>query len=413
MATPARLFVDPRRPSRLAPETLRPLRQRLAQHVEASVLDLLDPERLQALAEDLRAIEKARVHHPGLVIGSLVLSAFQQPSDTGGRWLDAQTIYEQLGGHPSSDTAFRSYGLKMLPVMQCLLQRRMRALQAQTKNEALRGRLAAFSDVLVPDGCAFKLASVLAGFFPGTGTPAELKLHAVYSFKTEVATVEMTAGRVHDTKGFAPTTWEPGALYIWDLGFNDERRFVEAALAGAVPLQRLKSTSNPRVVAVYDAQGAKRVPSRPMRLDEASQALAPSEGVFDADVLLSGEQGRDVTARVVCVPHGGEDRYYLTTLPRTIFTPHDVAELYRLRWEVELFFRAWHGTTRMDAVRRLTNPKSVQMHVVSSLLAMVLVRDVHQGLEKLQQRQEADEMAPAPRRQARVSVSPATQAISP
>ncbi len=60
MAAPARLFVDPRRPSRLAPEILRPLRQRLAQHVEASVLGLLDPDRLQALTEDLRAIEKAR-----------------------------------------------------------------------------------------------------------------------------------------------------------------------------------------------------------------------------------------------------------------------------------------------------------------------------------------------------------------
>ncbi|MGH9733028.1 MAG: transposase [Candidatus Acidiferrales bacterium] len=30
----------------------------------------------------------------------------------------------------------------------------------------------------------------------------------------------------------------------------------------------------------------------------------------------------------------------MTTLPRTSFSPHDVAELYRVRWEVELFFKA-------------------------------------------------------------------------
>jgi Transposase DDE domain len=412
MPAPAQLFVDPRRSLGLSPETFQPLRQRLAQHVESSVLDLLDPDRLLALAEDLRAVEKARVHHPGLVIGSLVLSAFQQPSDTGGRWLDAQTIYEQLGGLPSADTGFRRYCHKMLPVMQCLLNRRLAALQKQTQDEALRGRLSAFADVLVPDGCAFKLASVLAGFFPGTGTPAELKLHAVYSFKTDVATVEMSPGRVHDTKGFVPTTWQKGALYIWDLGFNDEARFVDAALAGAVVLQRLKSTANPVVLAIYDALGAKRVPSRRMRLDEASQALAPAEGVFDADVRLRDDDGREVVARVVCVPHGGEDRYYLTTLPRSIFTPHDVAELYRLRWEVELFFRAWHGTTRMDAVRRLSNAKSVEVHVVASLLAMTLVRDIHQGLQRLQRIEEEETMGPGGRRQAQAS-KPAEQAFPP
>jgi hypothetical protein len=36
-------------------------------------------------------------------------------------------------------------------------------------------------DVLIPDGCAFKVARALSGLHPGTGTAAELKLHAVYS----------------------------------------------------------------------------------------------------------------------------------------------------------------------------------------------------------------------------------------
>jgi hypothetical protein len=412
MAAPAKLFVDPRRSLRLSSELFRPLKHRLAFHVESAVLDLLDPDRLQALAEDLRVVEKARVHHPGLVIGSVILSAFQQPSDTGGRWLDAQTIHEQLGGLPSSDNGFRGYVLKMQPVMACLLKRRMAALLKDTKDTALRGRLAAFSDVLVPDGCAFKLASVLAGFFPGTGTPSELKLHAVYSFKADTATIHQTAGRVHDSKGFTPTVWEAGALYIWDLGFNDEERFVQAARAGAVPLQRLKSKANPRVLAVYDGQGGKQVPKRRMHLDEASQTLAPAEGAFDADVELRDEEGNTVVGRVVCVPHQGEDRYYVTMLPRSMFTPHDVAELYRLRWEVELFFRAWHGVARMDRVHRLTNAKSVEAHVTASLLAMTLVRDIHHRLEQLQRDEEEEQVGPGSHRQARTS-EPAEQAFSP
>jgi IS4 transposase len=62
------------------------------------------------------------------------------------------------------------------------------------------------------------------------------------------------------------------------------------------------------------------------------------ERVLDLDVVITDDR-RSVLARVVCVPFGGQDRYYVTTLPRDVFTPHDVAELYRLRWEVYLFFR--------------------------------------------------------------------------
>ena len=56
--------------------------------------------------------------------------------------------------------------------------------------------------------------------------------------------------------------------------------------------------------------------------------------MLDLDVEIEDNKGRVVQARVVCVPFGGQDRYYLTTLPRAIFTPHDIAELYRIRWEV-------------------------------------------------------------------------------
>ena len=42
-----------------------------------------------ARAEDLRLKERDRVHHIGLVVDALVLSALQRSSDTNGRLLDA------------------------------------------------------------------------------------------------------------------------------------------------------------------------------------------------------------------------------------------------------------------------------------------------------------------------------------
>ena len=364
-----------------------PLRVRFAPYVERSVLDMLDPERIDALAEDMRVVKRHRKHHSGLLVCGLILSAFHQ-SEVEGRWLDAAAFYREMGGPETGTTSIRNMGRKMLPVMQKMLQRRMKQLAEEAKTSELRGRLEAFHDVLIPDGCAFKLASVLSGISPGTGQPAELKLHTVYSVKARTAVeVTPTAGSVHDSDGFWPT-WQAGALYITDLGYQNVDRFVEGALANAHLLQRLKSNHNPEIVASYGPTGARRVvrdaDGCSVRLEEAlAMGLVHRSEQLDLDVRLVDSKGRTVIARVVCVPTEGEDRYYLTTLLRSVFTPCDIAELYRIRWEVELFFRNWKGGVRMDHVHRLRNPTSLAVAVTASMLAALLSRDLHAALEAL------------------------------
>lgn len=371
------------RPS--SPADGEPLLAKFAPYVERSVVAMLDPDRIDMVAEDLRAVQRRRKHRAGLLVCSLVLSAFRGQSDIEGRWLDAAASYRDVGGPDGGMTAFRMFARKLLPVMQTLLRRRMTQIVAEAKTTELRGRLQAFADVLIPDGCAFKLASVLSGISPGTGQPAELKLHAVYSVKAQTAqSVTATAGSVHDSDEFWPT-WESGALYIWDLGYQSVDRFVDGAFAGAHLLQRLKDKHNPIIVATYGPSGARRAihdaDGERVRLEDALAAgMVHKSEQLDLDVELVDKRRRTVIARVVCVPTDGEDRYYLTTLPRETFTPSDVAELYRVRWEVELFFKNWKGGVRMDHVHRLRNPTSLVVAVTASMLAALLSRDLQVGL---------------------------------
>lgn len=384
------LAVIPRLRRPLRPECAPdPLRDRLACHVEDATLALLDPDRIEGLAEDMRVIERKRVHNGGLVVCAFVLSAFERSTDTEGRLLDARLTYQALGGPESGKTSFRNMAHKMLPVMRRLLRRRLRQLADRTDCPELRGRLNAFADVLVPDGCAFKLANALSGVYHGTGQPAELKLHAVYSVRAASAiSVETSAGSVHDSDGFWPKRWESGALYIWDLGYNNHARFIDAFEAGAVVLQRLKDGANPIALASYGPTGNRRE----LVLDDGSAVelewalscgLVHKQRVLDLDVQIEDPARRKMIARVVCVPFDGEDRYYLTTLPRDVFSPHDVAEIYRVRWEVELFFRNWKGAVRLDQVRHLSHPKSLDVAVTSSMLAALLSRDISVGLDRI------------------------------
>jgi len=51
----------------------RVIRELLADVVEQSALNLLDPDRLQAIAEDLRVVERRRSYHAGLVTVCIVI----------------------------------------------------------------------------------------------------------------------------------------------------------------------------------------------------------------------------------------------------------------------------------------------------------------------------------------------------
>ena len=371
--------------SELAPD---PLRERIAAAIELCAVKMLDPSRLEAIAEDMGLVKKKRVHHAGLIVCAVILSAFQRTTDTQGRWLDAQRTYEAIGGPRASRESFHKQVVKLAPLMLALVRRRFDDMTARASRNHLRGRLAHFADVLIPDGCGFKLAKALSGMYAGTGVPAQMKLHAVYSVAAgDCVSAKATAGSVHDSDEFWPE-WESGALYIWDLGYQGVDRFVDAALSGAHVLQRLKDTHNPQIIASYGPTGARRAlddgEGGPVRIEEAlALGLVHKQAVLDLDVRLVDCHKRVLVARVVCVPFGGEDRYYLTTLPREIFTPHDVAELYRVRWEVELLFRGWKGAMRLDEVRRLKTEASLAAAISASLLAASLSRDLAWEIEQL------------------------------
>ena len=92
--SPELLVVPPLRRALRSEQAPDPLRDQLAAVVEQSALAMLDPAVIEAQAEGMRLTERHRVHHAGLVVVALILSALQRSTDTQGRWLDAQRTYE-------------------------------------------------------------------------------------------------------------------------------------------------------------------------------------------------------------------------------------------------------------------------------------------------------------------------------
>nr|MBK7067722.1 hypothetical protein [Deltaproteobacteria bacterium] len=139
---------------------------------------MLDPDRIQAIAEDLGAVERRSVHHAGLAVCAWVLSAFERGTDTEvGISTPTGPTVNSAGARgsarpgaifrPSSNPSFAN-------CCPCATRRWLARAPA-----ALRGRLAAFTDVLIPDGCAFKLANALSGVYKGHRHGGGVQLHAI------------------------------------------------------------------------------------------------------------------------------------------------------------------------------------------------------------------------------------------
>jgi hypothetical protein len=369
---------------------------RVAQVLTSRFTWFLNPIRILAVAEDLRVVARMRELHLGVLVVSVILSAFSRSSDTEGRVRDAFALYRQI--HTSAnvtDEAFRRAMGRAAEVLLHLLLQWTREQNAHQNHAPLRGRLAFFSDLRMTDSTAFKVARALATGLPGSGSSAGLKLHAVYSLRAGTAVqVDATAASEHDSPHFVPT-WICNALYLWDLGYNDYTRMVQAHLARAFFVQRLKDKANPRMLAWYDADGTRHAVSRGERgalrhLEDVlslEQALQHG-GPLDLDVVLDGTSAEgfpcQCVVRVVCVPTDGTDRYYLTNLPRAHFSPHDVAELYTARWDVELLFKDWQGGCRLDEVSRLSNLNTLRSVVYGGLLAHLLARELARAGEEPQ-----------------------------
>ena len=181
------------------------------------------------------------------------------------------------------------------------------------------------------DGAAYALDSstidLCLSVFPWAlfrSTKSAVKMHTLLDLCGNIPTfIHISQGKVHDVNVLDRLVWEPGAFYVMDRAYVDFERLYRLHMAGAFFVVRAKSNLRYR------------------RHD--SCAVDKSAGLrCDQTVLLTGAR----TSKVY--PHFlRRVKYYDVQTQKTFnfLTNHfgvparTVAELYRHRWRVELFFK--------------------------------------------------------------------------
>jgi len=155
-------------------------------------------------------------------------------------------------------------------------------------------------------------------------TKGAVKLHTLLDLRGDIPTfIWITDGKVHDVNVLDHLIPEPGAIYIMDRAYLDFQRLYQLHQSSAVFVTRSKTNT-----------GLRRIYSH--KVDKTTGVK------FDQTVALTGFYSKkDYPEKLRRIKYfdteKGRSFIFLTnqfTLP-----PITIAELYRYRWRVEIFFK--------------------------------------------------------------------------
>ena len=212
------------------------------------------------------------------------------------------------------------------------------------------------------DSTGLKLAGVASDWARFSDRVYGAKAHIIYDPDADRPLyLEITPARVNDITAAKAMPIEPGATYVFDLGYYDYGWWARLDAAGCRLVTRLKSHTALRVVqtrAVPDGYNLTHdiIGFLPQRQAKSRQGSPFKDAVREIGVTL--DDGK-TTIRVVT---------------NDLDAPaQEIADLYKRRWAIELFFR-WVKQTLKIKHFLGRSENAVRIQVAVALIAYLLLR---------------------------------------
>ncbi|AWV90585.1 IS4 family transposase [Bradymonas sediminis] len=260
-----------------------------------------------------------------------------------------------------------------------------------TKNAAKR--LDGFSELLALDSTVIGLHQMLAHRWASTQPgQAAAKLHMVTNVVSGTANSVKMTGQTRADIGPWKTvgSWVKNCLLMVDLGYYDFHLFRRIAKKGGFFLSRAKSNANPRIVASHQRVAGNSINLVGQKLQDVLARL--ERRIIDVEVevpvKLRKYRGRSRTAkmrmRLVGQKHAETGQYhlYFTNIGPETLGADEIAQTYRLRWQVELLFTRLKTTMRLNQIPS-SKPEVVKALIYASILALLLSNAFLQVLRQI------------------------------
>ena len=214
------------------------------------------------------------------------------------------------------------------------------------------------------DSTTIDLSLTLFPWADFRSTKAGIKMHTQIDLRGPIPTcIYITGARQHDVLWLDQLLFEPGAFYVMDRGYMDFQRLNLIARAGGFFVTRAKANLR------FSRQHSFPVDyTTGLRSDQIGNATLPK--ALDAfPSLLRRVRYYDT-----------ERKRHLVFLTNHLEIPAlSVARIYRLRWQIELFFRWVKGHLRIKHYYG-TSPNAVKTQIWIAVAVYLIVAIIHKQL---------------------------------
>jgi len=253
---------------------------------------------------------------------------------------------------------------------------------------------AAKGPVLARAGMRIRLIDATTVSEPGSlGT--DWRLHVGYDpAKGEIDSVQVTDQ--HGGEGLERAAAAAGDLILGDRGYASADKVRALAASGAHTLIRIGhqairmfDEAGTQVDPLAEARQKRPQPGRPPRLESRTVWLLGDDGPPLKARLVIVRKSRDATNRERGRIRAEAKRkgktptqrtldaaayaFLLTTLPVERGSDEEIADLYRLRWQVELLFKRLKSLLSLDALRA-KDPALARSYLLGKLIGAVLIQ---------------------------------------
>jgi len=210
----------------------------------------------------------------------------------------------------------------------------VRFLKLPIRGRSLCKRLQV-EDILLLDSSTCMLPDSASAHFKGTSSEASLKYHLCLSLLSGYSPWhDFSEGSSSDQNHFPFFSELKNQLILFDLGYYDFLRFVEIDKKGGFFFSKMKEGCGLKITEIKQGLPLSCLGKKLSELEGAKYSKQ------DIDAIVEGEKNGEIFRfRVVGFYNNKERRYhfYLTNLKVSV---EKLRKLYRLRWQIELFFRS-------------------------------------------------------------------------
>lgn len=196
-------------------------------------------------------------------------------------------------------------------------------------------------------------------------TKAAIKLHTQYDARTSIPVfIEVTPASVHDINAMDFISYEPASFYIYDRGYVDFER-----------LYSIHQNKSFFVIRAKNNFKFQRIYSKP--IDKSTGVKCDQLGILKGFYSFKGYPEQ---IRRIKFYDQEQERVFVFLTNNVELKPEEIAELYKHRWKIELFFKWIKQHLKIKSFWGTTE-NAVKTQVYIAVITYTLVAIIRQQIK--------------------------------